>query len=225
MCLQQESIAPCDPRCKQHRGKSVSQRIRRDCTKRIELSLAFDAALPHSETIDTSSPASISMAKPRRSLNLQQRALASLIPAQPPQPPLTLDEDDPTMSTWDLPFDDDLVEYGAREDESTAGSDDEPPIIGSYEVDAESDYETDTRSASPSREVDVDLGSTDVGYTSGSEADVELDGEKYMDLDNLLPISPNTSHPGSPSMDRGAEVAGDLEDLVSILHGTAISAH
>ncbi|KAG9075238.1 hypothetical protein FS749_013115 [Ceratobasidium sp. UAMH 11750] len=123
---------PCDPRCKQH-AELVSQRVRQECTRRIELSLKIQAALPHEAIAESPPDTSGSRDSPPRGLDLRGRALATLFAAPPP--PHSLDhldeEEDTTMPTWGVPSD--------------AESNDNLPHPEAYDHVPDNYYEPDSR--------------------------------------------------------------------------------
>lgn len=82
-------------------------------------------------------------------------------------------------------------------------------------LDTGSDYRTGASSSSSSSDLTAEW-STDVGYSSGSEADIESDAESHPELDNLLLISPANSRADSPIRDIDMDDTRDFEPEASL---------
>jgi hypothetical protein len=118
------------------------------------------------------------------------------------------------MPTWSAPNSSKHFEYGAWDDRSSESEEDLPPAR-SLGLDAGSDYRTDASSSSSSYDLATEW-STDVGYTSGSEAEIESDAESHPELDDLLLISPANSRADSPIRETEMDDIRDIESEVSL---------
>lgn len=128
----------------------------------------------------------------------------------PPVQRRSTDEDDATMPHWGEPLGNKPFEYGTWDDESSAGED--LPTAQSLGIGSGSD------SVASSKSSNYDLAaawSTDIGYSSGSDADVESDTESHPELDNLLQMSPLSSRAATPIGEIEVNDMNELESEVS----------
>lgn len=199
--------------------EAVSRRTRQRCIDRINRLHWKQAALQHDRTLEpsaststTTAPAQSGFGPVFSSLTDDPHAELELLPPTQTEPD---NEDDTTMPTWSVPLDSDRFEYGARGDRSSEGEEDLPAGAPSSELDTGSGYGTDTGLPSLGYDLAAEW-STDIGYTSGSEADIEADVESHSELDNLLQISPASSRAGSPIVGIDMDDTGDFEPEVSL---------
>ncbi|KAG9087792.1 hypothetical protein FS749_002643 [Ceratobasidium sp. UAMH 11750] len=192
----------CHPQCTLHGPyDSVSKRTYQRCTDRINLSLWRQAALRREETLECSADASTSAASLCPALGAGPSLLDDL--AMELEPPLLAhsnpdDQDDTTMPTWGLHLGGNSFECGTGADEISSAGEDDVPAEKLLETESGGVSEAGTRSPTPSYDLAVEW-STDIGYSSGSEADVESEAGTHLELDELFPISPASSRAGSPA--------------------------
>ncbi|KAG9105025.1 hypothetical protein FRC07_009656 [Ceratobasidium sp. 392] len=191
-----ENWTLCSPECTIHeRDEYVSQRTRRRCDERIELENLKHATLQQTQTPQPSAnqpeyPEPMSAELEAALSAFVDSLAAELEPPLPAQSDLAY-EDDITMPTWGMPFGEGGFEYGGQ-DNAAGESDDDLPAAQSLEAGPESDSGADQLDLNPTYDIAAEW-STDVGYLSGTEADIDSDVESNAELDNLIPISPTLS--------------------------------
>lgn len=176
----------------------VSRRTRQRCTNRIDLLHRKQATLQESRTLEplargsslTATDQSQREAGPSTQSN-NTSAEFGLLP--PTQISFTDDDDDITMPTWGDPLRSEPFDYGARDIRSS--EDEDSAAARSLDFGSQSDSTASSKSSV------YDLAaewSTDVGYSSGSEADIESNMDSHPELDDLLQMSPLTSRAATP---------------------------
>ncbi|EUC58638.1 transposase family tnp2 protein, partial [Rhizoctonia solani AG-3 Rhs1AP] len=126
--------------------------------------------------------------------------------------PNTSHYDDVTMPSWNQLGLSGASSYGGQLNFSSTSSEDdieEDTGLATNEPEGVVDYlhGTDSESDLGPEEVVYDQsGDTDIGYTSGSEADVDTDDDMYTNLDDLEWISPASTRAPSPNREADSEV-------------------
>ncbi|KAG9118470.1 hypothetical protein FRC07_007008, partial [Ceratobasidium sp. 392] len=205
----------CHPACTLHgRTDRVSQRTFRRCVSRIQTECWKQAAIKQDAGAAGPSTGS-SIAIPAQSAldAAQLSAVADELDAElEPPPPDLNDEDDPTMPSWGVTTGamSDRFGYGGQ-DQEASGSEADILAAEHVGVDHSCDVEISEKESSSSGSSVAPEWSTDFGYSSGSEADVDSDAESNPELDDLIPISPARSQTRTPE---ASDVnIGDMEDI------------
>ena len=173
------------------------------------------AALQGGGTLAASASGSTSIAATQSEPGLELSALIDDLHAElgllPPAQIESDNGDDTTMPTWDIPLRSDRFEYGTCG--NTSSESENLPTVQSLDLGSGSDSAASAKLSNYDLAVDW---STDIGYSSGSEADVESDIESHPELDDLLQMTPMSSRAGSPVGGNEIDHMEELEHEVSL---------
>ncbi|CUA67670.1 Ankyrin and IPT/TIG repeat-containing protein C26H5,05 [Schizosaccharomyces pombe 972h-] [Rhizoctonia solani] len=193
----QNDMGPCDPRCtlENHKGQSVSKRVRKACTRRLNDLERRQANARQSEQPGLSSQAH-GLSEPQVPVfDFSGYVMQSLVSNSrlPPQPSDKAEYMDTTMPTWGLSVNFDTNDVNISEDSDTA--------IYPVETDADEalDYDMDGASDADSESSDIEPPvylSSPAAYDYASDSDHDFDagidaGPSV--FDQLYSISPGSS--------------------------------
>lgn len=197
-----------------HRAdEPVARRTRQRCTRRIDLLCWKRAATqedrPSESFASGSAPMLPGTFQPQLGHAAQTDSFLAELGLLPSAQTRSDNEDDTTMPTWGG-LHSNRFEYGTWDNKSSGSED--LPTARSLEIDSGND------SVASSKYSSYDLAaewSAEVGYSSGSEADVESDIESHPELDDLLPMSPMSSRAVSPIREIDLDDIREIEPEVS----------